>query len=200
MTQPSKRAAIYCRVSTNDQQCDRQIRELTQYCHRCDWEIIACYSETASGAKNDRTARKEVMALAQKRFIDVVVVSELSRWGRSTGDLIETLQTLSSWGVSLVALNGFQLDLSTPQGKLIAQILASISEFERDLLRERVRSGLANARANGKQLGRRQGMSERLKQLSPRVRKLRADGMSLRAIARYLQLSKNSVMEILKNG
>ena len=87
------------------------------------------------------------MALAQKRLIDVILVTELTRWGRSTLDLVQTIHYLQRWNVSLLAQTGIQFDVSTPQGKLIASLMAILAEFERDLLRERVRSGIAAAKA-----------------------------------------------------
>jgi DNA invertase Pin-like site-specific DNA recombinase len=97
------------------------------------------------------------MDLAQDRRIDAILVTELTRWGRSTMDLVQTLQDLQAWKVSLIAQAGLQFDLSTPHGKLIASLMASLAEFERDLLRERIRSGFASAKARGKTFGRRQG-------------------------------------------
>lgn len=88
--------------------------------------------------KSKHQERNQVMKLAQDRQIDEILVTELTRWGRSTLDLIHTLQDLNHWGVSLIAQTGTQFDLDTPQGKLIASIMASLAEFERDLVRERV--------------------------------------------------------------
>ena len=122
-------------------------------------DVVGTFRETASGARDDRSQRRTVMELAQARQIDAVLVSELSRWGRSTIDIVQTLQTLQAQRVSLLALNGLQLDLSTPHGKLIASVMSSLAEFERDLLPERVKSGLAAARARGRVLGRQKRLS-----------------------------------------
>ena len=97
------------------------------------------FKETASGAKNDRAQRAKVMALAQAHEIDAVLVSEL-RWGRSTQDLVQTLDDLHRWKVSVLAQNGLTFDLSTSSGKLMRAIMAGLAEFERDLIRERVKS------------------------------------------------------------
>ena len=91
-----QRVAIYCRVSTADQSCERQERDLTAFAARAGYEVVGIYKETGSGMKLDRTERKKVMALAQARAIDAVLVSELSRWGRSTLDLLHTLQGLEA--------------------------------------------------------------------------------------------------------
>lgn len=188
-----KQCAIYCRVSTHDQNCQRQDRDLTDYATRCGYEIVTVVKEVASGAKHDRAERKKVIELARARLIDVVLVTELSRWGRSTSDLILTLEELGSYGVSLLAQTGMQFDLSTPHGKLIAQILSSMTEFERELIRERVRSGIANARARGKVFGRPRG--GKVADNCDRIRELRATGMSHRAIAKQVGISKSSVSQ-----
>lgn len=100
-----KVAALYCRVSTDDQTCARQERDLIEYANKLGYEVLVVLKETASGAKNDRAIRKEVMKLAQARKIDAILFTEISRWGRSTIDLISGLQELQSWGVSLIAQN-----------------------------------------------------------------------------------------------
>jgi len=92
--------------------------------------------------------------MAQARQIDAVLVTELSRWGRSTQDLLATLNDLHSWGVSVLAQNGLAFDLATSTGKLMCTIMAGIATFERDLIRERVKSGLAATKVKGKKLGR----------------------------------------------
>ena len=146
--------AIYCRVSTDDQSCSRQERDLRAFAKRAGHEIVAVLKETASGAKNDRPERNKVMALARARKIDAILVTELSRWGRSTQDLVQTLDDLHSWKVSVLAQTGLSFDLSTASGKLMRTIMAGLAEFERDLIRERVKSGLAAAQARGVKLGR----------------------------------------------
>ena len=98
-----QRAAIYCRVSTADQSCARQERDLTAYAVRAGYDVVGVFKETGSGAKTDRVERKKVMTLAQARQIDVVLVSELSRWGRSTLDLLHTLKELEARRVSVIA-------------------------------------------------------------------------------------------------
>jgi putative DNA-invertase from lambdoid prophage Rac len=130
-----QRAALYGRVSTADQSCDRQERDLRAFAKRSGFEIVGVYKEKASGAKPDRIERKKVMALAQAREIDAILVTELSRWGRSTIDLVQTLQSLQAWDVSVLAVSGLQFDLSTPHGKMIASVMAALAEFERDLIR-----------------------------------------------------------------
>ena len=191
-----QRAAIYCRVSTADQSCERQERDLIAFAARAGYEVVGIHKETGSGLKLDRTERKKVMALAQARAIDTVLVTELSRWGRSTLDLLGTLRDLETKRVSVIALNGIAFDLGSPYGRMMATILAGIAEFERELIQERIRSGMAAAKARGKRFGRQPGQrpSDRL---APKVLALAAQGRSYRLIGRELGLSKNTVAGIV---
>ncbi len=193
-----QRAALYCRVSTDDQSCSRQEWELLEYAQKADYEVVGIWKEVASGAKDQRLERKKVMALAQKRHIDIVLVTELSRWGRSTIDLVQTLHELEAWNVSLIAQTGLQFDLRTPQGKLFASLMAALSEFERDLLRERICSGIAAAKARGKTFGRKAGDRPKSDRLAPKVLAMIEEGRSYRFIARELNISKNTVLDIVQ--
>lgn len=195
MTQ--KRAVIYCRVSTADQNCERQERDLTQFAERAGYNVVNIFKEVGSGAKLDRAERLKIMVLAQARQIDVVLVTELSRWGRSTSDLLDTLGNLNGWGVSLVAQSGMAFDLSTPHGKMMATFLAGIAEFERGLIKERVKSGLAAAKARGKKLGRQVGQNPS-KKYEKRVLKMIEAGRSYRWIAHELQIAPGTVTQIVK--
>lgn len=193
-----KTVAIYCRVSTTDQSCDRQEKDLLDYASKADFDVIGLWKETASGTKQNRIERQKVMALAQARKIEAILVTEMTRWGRSTLDLIQTLQDLQSWGVSLIAQTGLQFDLTTSQGRLIAQMMAALAEFERELVRERVRSGLAAAKAKGIVLGRQQGQRIKSDRLAPKVLQMIEAGKSYRKIALVLKLSKTTVTDIVK--
>lgn len=193
-----QRAAIYCRVSTADQSCARQERDLAAFATRAGYEVIDVFKETGSGVKLDRTERRKVLALAQAREINAILVTELTRWGRSTLDLMQTLKQLRAWHVSLIAQTGWTFDLGTPQGKMIASVLASIAEFERDLTSERVKSGIAAAKARGKILGRRLGQRPKSDRLGAKVLALVAEGRSYRLIGRQLGLSKNTVADIVR--
>lgn len=193
-----QRVAIYCRVSTGDQTCLRQERDLLEFAARAGYTVVGVWKETGSGIRLDRVERTAVMALAQARRIDSILVTELSRWGRSTIDLVHSLQTLQAWNVSLVALSGMQFDLATPHGKLIASVMASLAEFERDLIRERVRSGMAAAKARGRRFGRQPGQRPKSDRLAPKVVALVESGMSYRAVAKHLAISKNTVTDIVK--
>lgn len=193
-----QRAVIYARVSTSDQSCERQIADLVEFAERGGFDISDIYKETASGTKNNRKARNEVITLAQARKIDAVLVTELSRWGRSTTDLLDTLNKLSGWNVSVVAMSGMTFELTTPHGRMMATLLAGIAQFERDLLSERVKSGLAAAKARGKKLGRQPGQRPKSDRLAPQVIQAVEDGRSYRWIARDLGISKNTVGDIMK--
>ena len=198
--QLGQRAALYCRVSTADQSCARQERDLAAFAARAGYEVVGVYKETASGVRLDRAERRKVMALAQRREIDAVLVTELSRWGRSTTDLLATLRELEARRVSLVALNGMAFDVSTPHGRMMATVLAGIAEFERELTQERIRSGIAAAKARGKRLGRQPGQRPKSDRLAPKVLTLVAQGRSYRLIGREVGLSKNTVADIVKRS
>jgi DNA invertase Pin-like site-specific DNA recombinase len=201
-TNGRRRVAIYCRVSTSDQDNDRQERDLLEYAERAEFEVVEIFKETLSGIRQAKgkqpVERKRVIELAQRRGIDAVLVTEMTRWGRSTQDLMDTLGQLASWDVSLIAQTGLTFDLSTPQGKLIANLMASLAEFEHDLLRERVRSGVAAAKARGQRFGRRPGYRPSDRHASEVIRLSEEEKLSQRRIAKRLGISKTTVNEILK--
>jgi DNA invertase Pin-like site-specific DNA recombinase len=197
-----RRVAIYCRVSTSDQDNDRQERDLLEYAERADFKVVEVFKETLSGIRRSKgkqpVERKRVMELAQRREIDAVLVTEMTRWGRSTQDLMDTLGELASWDVSLIATTGLTFDLSTPQGKLVANLMASLAEFEHDLLRERVRSGVAAAKARGQVFGRQRGYRPSDKHADEVIRLIEEEGYSQRRVAERLRISKTTVNEIVK--
>jgi DNA invertase Pin-like site-specific DNA recombinase len=183
---------LYARVSTSDQQTiPLQIRALREYAVRRGWTIALQVKEVGSGA-SERQLREKLLEAARRREIDVVLVWRLDRWGRSVADLLATLQELEHIGVGFVSLTE-ALDLTTPAGRAMAALLAVFAEFEREILRERVRAGLAHARQNGQQLGRPQTAALH----ADRVRKLYRAGMSKAEIARRLQIGRTSVRRIL---
>jgi DNA invertase Pin-like site-specific DNA recombinase len=198
--QLGQRAALYCRVSTADQSCARQERDLAAFAARAGYAVIGTFKETGSGVKAERDERRKVLALAQRWEIDAVLVTELSRWGRSTTDLLATLKELQARRVSVIALNGMTFDLSTPHGRMIATVLAGIAEFERELIQERIRSGIAAAKARGKRLGRQPGQRPKSDRLTPKVLALVGQGRSYRLIGREVGLSKNTVADIVKRN
>ncbi len=195
-----QRAALYCRVSTADQSCERQERDLTAFATRAGYAVVGVFRETGSGVRLDRAERKRVLALVQRHEIDAVLVTELSRWGRSTTDLLATLKELEARRVSLVAMSGMTFDLTTPHGRMMATMLAGIAEFERELTTERIRSGIAAAKARGKRLGRQPGQRPKSDRLAAKVMALIALGRSYRLIGREVGLSKNTVADIVKRA
>jgi putative DNA-invertase from lambdoid prophage Rac len=186
------RAGLYARVSTFDQHTiPLQIRALREYAARRGWTIALQVKEVGSGAVQ-RQLREKLLDAARRREIDVVLVWRLDRWGRSVADLLATLQELEHLGVGFVSLTE-ALDLTTPAGRAMAALLAVFAEFEREILRERVRAGLAHARQNGTRLGRPQTAALQTGQ----VRKLYRAGVSKAEIARRLRIGRTSVRRIL---
>jgi DNA invertase Pin-like site-specific DNA recombinase len=172
---------------------------LTEFAERRGFAIVSVYKEVASGVKDDRSERAKVIAAAKARKIDAILVTELTRWGRSTIDLMTTLQDLASWGVSFIPQTGMQMDLASPMGKLMTTIFAGLAEFERDLLRERTKSGLAAAQARGQVLGRQTGFYPSSK-YELDVLKMIKDGSTYREISNKLGISKTTVVEIVKRS
>lgn len=186
------RAGLYARVSTNDQQTlAMQNRAMREYATRRGWMVALQSREVGSGATK-REAREKLLEAARRREIDVVLVWRLDRWGRSVTDLLATLQELNHLGVGFVSLTE-ALDLTTPAGRAMAGLLAIFAEFEREVLRERTRAGLAQARLNGKRLGR----PETAARHAAEIRKLHRAGISKSEIARRLQIGRTSVRRIL---
>jgi DNA invertase Pin-like site-specific DNA recombinase len=186
------RAGLYARVSTNDQQTlPMQMRALREYAARRGWTIALQIRDVGSGAV-ERKGREQLREAARRREIDVVLVWRLDRWGRSVTDLLVTLQELEHLGVGFVSLTE-ALDLTTPAGRAMAGLLAIFAEFEREILRERTRAGLVQARLNGKRLGR--PVTAGLH--AAEIRKLHRDGIAKAEIARRLQIGRTSVRRIL---
>jgi putative DNA-invertase from lambdoid prophage Rac len=186
------RAGLYARVSTNDRQMlPMQSCALREYAARRGWTIALQVREVNSGAAK-REAREKLLEAARRREIDLVLVWRLDRWGRSVTDLLATLQELEHLGVGFVSLTE-ALDLTTPAGRAMAGLLAIFAEFEREILRERTRAGLAHARQNGKRLGRPATAAIH----TAEIRKLQRAGVSQSEIARRLQVGRTSVRRIL---
>jgi putative DNA-invertase from lambdoid prophage Rac len=186
------RAGLYARVSTNDQQTlAMQNRAMREYVARRGWTVALQVREVNSGAVR-REAHEKLLEAARRREIDVVFVWRLDRWGRSVTDLLATLQELEHLGVGFVSLTE-ALDLTTPAGRAMAGLLAIFAEFEREILRERTRAGLAHARQNGKRLGRPATAALH----AAEIRKLHRAGVSKSEIARRVQTGRTSVRRIL---
>jgi putative DNA-invertase from lambdoid prophage Rac len=186
------RVGLYARVSTHDQKTlPMQMRTMREYAAKRGWEIAVQVKEIGSGAV-ERELREKLMAAARRREIDVVLVWRLDRWGRSLADLVVTLKELAELGVGFVSLTE-ALDLTTPTGRAMAGLLSVFAEFEREILRERIRAGIAEARLKGKYFGRPLTVGNKAAQ----IRKLYRAGVSKAEIARQLQMSRTSVRRIL---
>ena len=186
------RVGLYARVSTNDQQTiPMQVRAMREYAAKRGWAVTVQVKEIGSGA-SQRQLREQLLDAARRGEIDVVLVWRLDRWGRSLPDLVTTLEDLNHLGVGFVSLTE-ALDLTTPTGRAMAGLLSVFAAFEHHVLRERVRAGLAEARLNGKRLGR--PVTAGLH--ASEVRKLHRSGVSKADIARRLGIGRTSVRRIL---
>jgi len=185
------RVGLYARVSTHDQQTLPLQLRAREYAAKRGWIIVAQIKEVGSGAAQ-RELREKLLAAARRREIDVVLVWRLDRWGRSVADLVNTLQELQHLGLGFVSLTE-ALDLTTPAGRAMAGLLAVFAEFEREILRERVRAGLAHARRNGTRLGRPPSVVHN----AIETRTLYRQGISKSEIARRLRISRTSVRRLL---
>lgn len=186
------RAGLYARISTNDQQTlAMQNQAMREYAVRRGWSIALQVREINSGATR-REARERILEAARRREIDLVLVWRLDRWGRSVTDLLATLQELEHVGIGFVSVTE-ALDLTTPAGRAMAGLLAVFAEFEREILRERTRAGLAHARQNGKQLGRPATAATH----AAEIRRLYRSGVSKSEIARRVRIGRTSVRRIL---
>ena len=188
----TSRVALYARVSTTDQHPENQTLELNRYAAARGWTVIAeCIDKGISGAKERRPGLDTVMSLARKRKVDIVLVARFDRFARSVRHLITALEEFRALGVDFVSL-AESVDTSTPAGKMMFTVIAGVSEFERALIRERIMSGLARAKAQGKLLGRPRKAVD-----AAQVAAMRRDGQSLRQIGRALGISKDAVATML---
>lgn len=191
------RAALYCRCSTSQHQTpDMQLLELREYCSRRGWQVAGEWVDLGiSGSRENRPQLSKLLAACRQRKLDAVVVYRYDRFARSLRHLVNALEEFRSLGVEFVSLHE-GVDTSTPNGRLVFGIFASIAEFERELIRERVKSGLAAARANGKKLGR----PKRSIDLS-QVQKLRArPGSTWQSVARELNVPLSSLYRALASS
>ena len=188
-----KTAAIYARVSTDKQKVDMQVEELKVYIRKRGFQTGQLYVDQGfTGGNLQRPAFVRMLSDAHKRTFDVLIVWKLDRLSRSLKDLITTLETLGSLGIDFISYDN-SLDTSTPTGKLVFHVVGSVAEFERDIIRERVRAGLANARRNGKRLGR----PSILAKVSGKIHILKENGLSNRAIARKVGVGEATVRRAL---
>jgi len=165
-----------------------QLRELREYCERRGLQIVEEFVDKGvSGSKEGKPALDRLLTMCRKRFVDAVVVYRYDRFARSLRQLVNALEEFRSLGIDFISLHE-GVDTSTPNGRLIFGIFASIAEFERELIRDRVRSGIASARAKGKQLGR-----PRRDVDAAKITLLRGQGLSWAAIAVELAIGEGTV-------
>jgi DNA invertase Pin-like site-specific DNA recombinase len=187
-----EKIALYARVSTHDQQTlPMQLSAMRAYAKRKGWQVTLKIEEIGSGATS-RPRREELLRAARRKEIDIIVVWRLDRWGRSIVDLVSTLQELASLKVGFVSLSE-ALDLTTPSGRAFAGMLAVFAEFERDILRDRVKAGIAQARKDGRAHGRPATVAPQKQE----IKKLAKKGLSQSAIARQLNVGRTSVRRLL---
>jgi putative DNA-invertase from lambdoid prophage Rac len=191
----SIKVATYSRVSTSDQHCELQVHELREYAVRRGWTVAGEYVDKGiSGAKASRPELDRLMHDAGRRAFDVVLVYKLDRFGRSVRNCLDGISTLRSHGVRFLAVSqNIDTDENNPTARLMLHILAAVAEFERELIRERVASGVANARRQGKRLGRPRRVFDR-----GRALELRQQGLSFPKIARELGVGLGTVVRSIR--
>ena len=187
-----KVAALYARVSTLDQNCEVQLDDLRRYASK---RFARCHEYTDAGVSGTQRHRPQLDALvrdARKRLFDVVLVWKFDRFARSLKHLIESLDEFSALGIDFISLTE-GIDTTTPTGQLLFHIVGAVAQFERDLIAERVRAGMAHARAMGKRIGRPRAAVD-----AEAVARLRAEGRSLRGIAQVLRIPVSRVRRALQ--
>jgi len=192
-----KRAALYARVSTNNghQNPEMQLLELRSYCERRGLEIAGEYVDNGvSGAKERRPHLDRLLADCRRRMVDAVVVYRYDRFARSLRQLVNALEEFRALGIDFISLHE-GVDTSTPNGRLVFGIFGSIAEFERELIRDRVKSGLAHAKAKGKRLGRPRVVVD-----SSKITRLRGQGLSWAKIGKQVGIGEGTVRRVLERS
>jgi DNA invertase Pin-like site-specific DNA recombinase len=190
-------AAVYARVSTRDkgQDPEMQLTELREFAAKRGWQVVGEFVDVGvSGSKDSRPQLDAMLRLAKARKLDVIAVWKLDRFGRSLRHLVDELAELKAVGCAFVSLRD-NLDLSTPAGRMMFHVIGAMAEFERELIRERVKAGLAHARSKGQKLGRPKVRRDRDKDAKA-IRRMRAEGQSYGEIAEELGRSKADVYRV----
>ena len=188
------RIAIYARVSTKDQSCELQVRDLRAYCAARGFDLVREYVDVGqSGAKDSRPELNKLVDDARKRQFDAIVVWRFDRFARSTKHLLTALEEFRSLGIQFISYQE-NIDTSSALGQALFTIVSAVAQLERDLIRERVSAGIRNARANGKRFGR-----PRAKTDLDEIIRLRAAGHSFRKIAVKVGIGEATVRERLKD-
>jgi DNA invertase Pin-like site-specific DNA recombinase len=189
------RIGIYARVSTRDQSCEMQLRDLRAYCAARSFDAVAEYVDVGqSGAKDSRPELNRLMDDTRKRKLDAVLVWRFDRFARSTKHLLTALEEFRSAGIQFISYQE-NMDTGSPLGQALFTIVAAVAQLERDLIRERVSAGIRNARAAGKQLGRPVRIVDR-----EQILRLRAEGASVREIAAKVGVGYGTVRKRLALG
>lgn len=191
-----KTVAIYTRVSTDRQDTESQVVELREHVNRCEWDLFKEYSDNGFSGKNtERPAFMEMMKAARERRFNILMVWKMDRLSRSLKDLVVTIGELKDLGIDFVSVTN-QIDTTTSTGRLLFQIIGAISEFEREIIRERVIIGLKNAVRKGKKLGRPPVSDATIR----KARKMREKGLSFRQIAKELKLDHSTLVRKFKTA
>lgn len=190
----NKKVALYARVSTKDQDPTSQLLELRRYCEQREWEITDEFVDVGiSGSRDNRPQLNALMDLARKRKIDAVLVFRFDRFARSTVHLLRSLEEFRQLGIGFTSYQE-NIDTSSPLGQAMFTIVAAIAQLEKSILIERVNAGLRKARELGKPIGR-----PKLAVDQTRLRQLKDQGLSMRAIASAMKMSSASVCRALQN-
>jgi DNA invertase Pin-like site-specific DNA recombinase len=188
------RIGIYARVSTKDQSCELQVRDLRAYCAARGFDLVREYVDVGqSGAKDSRPELNKLMDDARKRQFDAVVCWRFDRFARSTKHLLSALEEFRSLGIQFISYQE-NIDTSSALGQALFTIVSAVAQLERDLIRERVSAGIRNARVNGRRVGR-----PRVEADLDEIRRLRAAGHSFRKIAVKVGIGEATVRERLKD-
>lgn len=187
----AKTAALYARVSTLDQDCGLQLEELRHYASRRFGEVYEFVDTGVSGTERRRPQLDALMCDAWKGRFDAVVVWKFDRFGRSLKHLLDSLEEFHSLGIDFISLTE-GIDTTTPTGKLVFSVTGAVAQFERDLIAERVRAGIAHARRMGKRIGRPRVLVD-----AEPILRLRNENLSLRKIARKLDIPVSRVRRAL---
>lgn len=190
------RVAIYCRVSTDTQTVENQVRELQEVASRSNWNVVGIYSDQGISGAKDRTERPQLDALikdANKRKFDMIVCWSIDRLGRSIQTLVQFMNDMNAIGVDLY-FHQQALNTKTASGRMVFSIFSALGEYERELIRERINAGLARAKAQGKKLGRPSNVNP---SVVTSVKLLRANGHSIHTIAKQLHIGVGTTQKIL---
>lgn len=191
-----KKVVIYTRVSTDKQTVENQVKELMEYCKRCNYEIVKIYKdEGISGIKGreERSGLDEMMKDAIHKKFDMLLCYSICRLSRSLKQLITIMNTLNELKIDMF-FSVQSIDTTTSAGKMIFNIFGSLAEFERELLRDRIKSGINRARSQGKKLGRKTKINE---SLITAVKLLKEKGMGIKNISKELKIGVGTVYKII---